>query len=112
MSEVPLWLERKFSSEFPVDVYPNLRIRLRGTPARLEEMTGVLPRKQLTYRPGGKWSIQENAGHLLDLEPLWFNRLEEFLAGATRFPRTLKACLDESCDDNVRRTGYTASKKD
>lgn len=28
-----------------------------------------------------KWSIQENAGHLLDLEPLWSARLDDFLAG-------------------------------
>ena len=82
MSEVPLWLERKFSFEFPVDVYPSVRIRLRGTPARLEELTRGLSREQLVPRQKGKWSIQENAGHLLDLEPLWFERLREFLAGA------------------------------
>ncbi|MFQ5724480.1 MAG: DinB family protein [Terriglobia bacterium] len=82
MSEVPAWFERKFSFPFPVEVYPNLRGRLAGTPARLEEMLQGLSRAPLTAKLGGKWSIQENAGHLLDLEPLWLARVEEFLRGA------------------------------
>jgi len=82
MSEVLLWLERQFRFDFPVELYPNLRVRLSGTPARLEEMTHGLSRERLIYKPEGKWSIQENVGHLLDLEPLWFTRVEEFLAGA------------------------------
>ena len=32
-------------------------------------------------RDGDKWSIQEQAGHLLDLEPLGMNRLDDFEAG-------------------------------
>lgn len=82
MSEVPLWFERKFEFNFPVDLHPNLRLRLRGTPVRLEEITAGLSPPQLSRQPEGKWSIQENAGHLLDLEPLWWIRLDEFLAGA------------------------------
>ena len=30
-----------------------------------------------------KWSAQETAGHLLDLEPLWLARTADFIAGAT-----------------------------
>lgn len=82
MSEVPSWFERKFTFAFPVEVYPNLLVRLRGTPARLEELTRGLSREQLVRKPEGKWSIQENAGHLLDLEPLWLARVGDFLAGA------------------------------
>lgn len=82
MSEVPLWFERKFRFDFPVEIYSTLRVRLRGAPARLEELVRGLTRDQLVYRPEGKWSIQENAGHLLDLEPLWQTRLDDFLAGA------------------------------
>ena len=55
--------------------------RLRGTPARLEERLASLPPAVLTRRSGTTWSIQENAGHLLDLEPLWFQRVKDFLAG-------------------------------
>jgi uncharacterized damage-inducible protein DinB len=76
-----LWFERKFSFDFPVEVYPNLRMRLRGTPARMEELVAGLSAEQLTHKPEGKWSIQENAGHLVDLEPLWLARVEDFLQG-------------------------------
>jgi len=75
------WFERRFKFDFPVEVYPSLCVRLRGTPARLEELVRGLSREQFTRQPEGKWSIQENAGHLLDLEPLWAARVEDFLAG-------------------------------
>lgn len=81
MSELSVWFERKFRFDFPVELYPNLRVRLRGAPARLEELTRGLSRERLVAKPEGKWSIQENAGHLLDLEPLWQTRLNNFLAG-------------------------------
>jgi uncharacterized damage-inducible protein DinB len=81
MSNLPLWFERKFKFDFPVEVYPNLCTRLRGAPPRLEELLRGLTREQLVRQPEGKWSIQENAGHLLDLEPLWFARVDDFLAG-------------------------------
>jgi hypothetical protein len=81
MSNLPLWFERKFTFDFPAELYPNLCTRLRGTPARLEELARGLTRERLVLQPEGKWSIQENAGHLLDLEPLWFARVDDFLAG-------------------------------
>jgi uncharacterized damage-inducible protein DinB len=75
------WFERKFTFEFPVTVYPALRVRLLGTPARLEELTAALGSDALRGKPDAKWSIQENAGHLLDLEPLWLARVDDFQAG-------------------------------
>src|SRR6476469_3684649 len=71
MSNVPAWFERTFEFTFPVEQYLNLCIRLRGTPARLEEIVRGVPRDVLIHRAGDKWSAQEHAGHLLDLEPLW-----------------------------------------
>ena len=41
-----------------------------------------VPEARLTWKPGGGWSLKEQAGHLADLEPLWATRLDEFLAGA------------------------------
>ncbi len=41
-----------------------------------------LPPEVLTRQHDGKWSIQENAGHLLDLEPLWDQRLDDYDSGA------------------------------
>jgi uncharacterized damage-inducible protein DinB len=80
MSQVPIWFERKFVFTFPVEQYPNLCVRLRGTPARLEEMVRVVSRDLMTERTGGKWSAQEHAGHLFDLESLWMSRVDDFLA--------------------------------
>jgi DinB family protein len=81
MSNVPAWFERTFEFTFPVDQYPNLCIRVRGTPARLEELVQGVARDVLTRKPGDKWSAQEHAGHLLDLEPLWTARVGDFLSG-------------------------------
>lgn len=80
MPENPAWFERKFDFTFPVEQFPNVCIRLRGTPARLEEMLRGTSREVLIRKPPSKWSAQEQAGHLLDLEPLWAARVENFLA--------------------------------
>ncbi|MFZ0315116.1 MAG: DinB family protein [Candidatus Korobacteraceae bacterium] len=79
MSQVPVWFERKFDFTFPVERYPNLCIRLRGTPPRLEEILGGVAHEMLLGKPGDKWSAQEHAGHLLDLESLWLARVDDFL---------------------------------
>jgi DNA-binding transcriptional LysR family regulator len=63
-----------------VEQYPNLSIRLRGTPARLEDMLRAVPRDILVRKLRDRWSAQEHAGHLLDLEPLWIARVHDFLA--------------------------------
>ncbi len=56
--------------------------RVRGTPARLEDRVKSIAPATLTRRDGERWSIQENAGHLLDLESLFRQRLDEYQAGA------------------------------
>ena len=75
------WIKRQFSFELPVGLYPNVVERVRGTPARLEDLTRALTPEILTRRDGDKWSIQEQAGHLLDLERLGMHRLDDFEAG-------------------------------
>src|SRR5208337_2667159 len=84
MSQVPVWFERKFEFSFPVELYPNLLARLRGTPARLEEVLGGRSHEILIKKPQEKWSAQEHAGHLLDLEPLWLARVGDYVAGSTQ----------------------------
>jgi len=81
MHDSGLWFERKFDFSFSTDIFPNLCVRLRGTPARLEEMLRDRPRDVLILRRGEKWSIQEHAGHLLDLESLWSARVDDFVEG-------------------------------
>ena len=81
MSRVPAWFERKFEFSFPEELYPNIAARLRGTPARLEEVMPGRPREILVRKENRKWSAQEHAGHLVDLEPLWLARVGDFVAG-------------------------------
>jgi hypothetical protein len=80
MSHIQAWFERKFELTFPVTLYPNLGVRLRGTPARLDEMLRDIAGEILVAKPDGKWSAQEHAGHLLDLELLWTTRVDDFLS--------------------------------
>jgi uncharacterized damage-inducible protein DinB len=72
------WVERRFEFNLPVGVFPCVLERLRGTPARLEEMTRGLAPEVLTERVGGAWSVQEQVGHLLDLDELHEGRLEDY----------------------------------
>jgi uncharacterized damage-inducible protein DinB len=106
MSDTPAWFDRKFEFTFPVEQFSNLQARLRDAPSRLEEIVRDVPRDVLTRTPAArsaqtsgarsaktsgarsaktsverKWSAQEQAGHLLDLEPLWAARVGDFLRG-------------------------------
>ncbi len=69
-----VWFERAFDPGLPPEAFADIVVRLRGTPARLEERTAGLDEATRTARHRGKWSIQEHAGHLLDLEELWIGR--------------------------------------
>jgi len=81
MNEITKWFERKFDLSFPAHLYPNVCARLRGTPARLEELVRAYSSEVLTRRHAETWSMQENAGHLLDLEPLWLGRVDDYVSG-------------------------------
>lgn len=81
MTQVTNWFKRKFEFTFPVELYPDLCVRLRGTPARLEEMVRGCPAERMVRAPEGKWSAQEHAGHMADLEPLWMARVEDYVTG-------------------------------
>ena len=78
------WFSRAFTFDLEPWAFPNLVERVRGTPARLDERLRDTPAEVLERRPDGRWSIQENVGHLLDLEPLWAGRLDDFEQGANR----------------------------
>ena len=82
MSQHLKWTDRTFDFTFPVEVFPEMIERVRGTPPRLEDRVKSIAPDLLTRRDGERWSIQENAGHLLDLETLVAGRLDEYLAGA------------------------------
>lgn len=83
MTERIKWTDRRFSFDFPAEIYPEMIERVRGTPARLDELLAGLSPERLTTQADGRWSMQENAGHLLDLESLITQRVDEYLAGNT-----------------------------
>ncbi len=73
------WFERNFNILDPALRLPGIVERLKGTPWRLRGILSVIPEQHLTTRSGKQWSIQENIGHLLDLEPLWLMRIRELM---------------------------------
>ena len=77
-----IWFERRFTLGLGLEAFPELLERIRGTPARLEERVREFSSQDWIRRVDERWSIQENVGHLLDLEPLWLGRLHDLEAGA------------------------------
>src|SRR6201991_2750132 len=75
------WIDRKFEFNYPVDLYPEIIERVRGASARLDEYLNSASAEILTRRDDGHWSIQENAGHLFDLDALTLERIEQYVAG-------------------------------
>lgn len=102
-----LWFSRRFAFDVELWAYPNLIERVRGTPARLEERLRGLDAETLTTRVDGRWSIQENAGHLGDLEPLWAKRLDDFEAGVQRLH---PADLQNRATDEARHNEADVTK--
>jgi uncharacterized damage-inducible protein DinB len=103
MSRVSNWFERKFEFTFPVELHPNLCARLRGTPVRLEEMVRGASRDALVRRPGEKWSAQEHAGHLVDLETMWMTRVGDYLSdGSELTAADLKNRKTHEANHNAR----------
>lgn len=76
------WFDRKFELGLGTEAASELLQRLGSTPERLAHAVHGLSPEVLTRQPEGKWSIQENAGHLLDLESLWDQRLDDYDSGA------------------------------
>ncbi len=97
------WFERSFPSNTPAWMYPSLLERLRGTPARLEERMKSIPNSYYIIKLEDKWSIQENLGHLLDLEPLWSNRIDDILLGhETLRPTDLANSATDQANHNAQ----------
>jgi uncharacterized damage-inducible protein DinB len=101
------WFDRKFDFDFPTDLYPELIERLRGTPARVEDRVKGLPGWVLTKRDGEHWSIQENIGHLLDLEELFSGRLDDF---DNRLPKLRAADLTNQKTHNAQHNREAIEK--
>ncbi|HKP02970.1 MAG TPA: DinB family protein [Chthoniobacterales bacterium] len=98
------WFSRTFQLGLPSDAAPEILDRLRSTPDRLAAAVAGLPPEVLRKRRDGKWSIQENAGHLFDLESLWDQRLDDYARGAkTLHPADLENRKTHEADHNSRQ---------
>jgi uncharacterized damage-inducible protein DinB len=75
------WFNRTFDFTTTQNIFPSIIERLAGTPARLEEKLKSIPPDILSVRIDNSWTIKENLGHLIDLEPLWQGRLDDILSG-------------------------------
>lgn len=73
------WFERKFDFSFEENIFPSIMERLDGTSIRLKVKIDTIPTEFLETKLHGKWSIKENIGHLIDLEPLWHGRLDDIM---------------------------------
>ncbi|MCG3131062.1 MAG: hypothetical protein FLDDKLPJ_01837 [Phycisphaerae bacterium] len=96
------WLERTFSFDYPVEKFPDLLERWRGTPARLEDRLRGVPEDVLARGDGG-WTIKQNVGHLIDLDGLPVRRLAQILAGETTLvPADISNRRTNDADHNAR----------
>jgi uncharacterized damage-inducible protein DinB len=75
------WFSRNFNFTSDQNTFPSIIERLAGTPARLEEKFKSMPPEILSLRVDNTWTIKENAGHLIDLEPLWQGRFDDIIRG-------------------------------
>lgn len=98
------WFERSFDFTLPPSALSGLIERLQGAPVRLSARMATLRADVVTQRMSGKWSILENVGHLIDLEPLWLRRTEQFFEGAADLaPADLTNRRTHDANHNERR---------
>jgi uncharacterized damage-inducible protein DinB len=97
------WFDRKFDLGLTASAFPPILDRLRSFPDRLEREVQRVPDARRCVRVDAAWSIQENVGHLVDLEGLWEQRLDDFDAGvAVLHPTDLENRKTHEADHNAR----------
>jgi uncharacterized damage-inducible protein DinB len=69
------WEKRVFPTIADNRILPCILERLEGTPVRITEKVARIPGLVIDRVIPGKWSIKEEIGHLIDLEPLWTLRI-------------------------------------
>lgn len=71
------WLNRRWTFNIDAGMFPIIFQRLQGAEPRLHQLfEGVSEARAGTTKNG--WSAKEHAGHLYDLEELWWNRWEDY----------------------------------
>lgn len=110
-----IWFKRVFKFDLPVEMFPMVVERLRGTPARLEDKVSYTSVETMKSRDGESWSILEQIGHLIVVEELWAIRTEEFRKGAERLfaadlenTKTKQGNFNEMLFENLLRKFWVA----
>lgn len=75
------WFDRKFDLGLGAEQFDEQLNRLARFPAVLRQVLDNYSKAITTVKPDGKWSVNENVGHLLLLEPLWCKRFQEIKDG-------------------------------
>ncbi|WP_074406078.1 MULTISPECIES: DinB family protein [Aquimarina] len=97
------WFDRKFDFSFEENIFPLLLKRLEEAPSILRDTINSVTKEKLTHKKNGKWSIQENMGHLIDLEPIWQGRLNDILTGKIELrPADLQNKKTDFAQHNLR----------
>lgn len=73
------WTERQFDFNMPETMFPAIIARLCGSPARIEEIAKSITPGTLLKKTDDSWSVQENIGHLYDIDELNLLRLQEYI---------------------------------
>lgn len=74
------WFDKKFQFELSQNEYELILSRLNENPELISNLVSSLPMAILTKKVDNGWSIQENVGHLIDLEELHTGRIDDFIA--------------------------------
>jgi hypothetical protein len=71
------WFDKKFRFELSQDNYDLILNRLKENTDKISRLVSSLHKSILTNKVDGHWSIQENVGHLIDLEELHDGRIDD-----------------------------------
>jgi uncharacterized damage-inducible protein DinB len=97
------WFDRKFNFDTVQNIFPSLIERLSGTSLRLDYKMKFIASSILTNKVENTWSIKENIGHLIDLEPLWQGRFEDIVNGEIELrPTDLQNTQTDLADYNKK----------
>jgi len=75
------WFDRTFAAIEDNGLLPGVIERLEGTRARLEMKAALIGDHALSPATDESWGVKKQIGHLIDLEPLWLQRVGDFVAG-------------------------------
>jgi hypothetical protein len=75
------WFNKKFRFQLPLGDYESILSKLSENPEKISHLVSTLPIDILTKKVDNRWSVQENVGHLIDLEELHIGRIDDFING-------------------------------